>query len=95
MFRKKEEPKYTKEQLHRNIALTTAVVVIIEALFITLIIIQKRVNMIWAPIVVLALYLLTLFFDLGRLKDLEEENINSTLEDNTSIDEKETKEEEK
>ena len=95
MFRKKEEPKYTKEQLHRNIALTTAVVVIIEALFIILIIIQKRVNMIWAPIVVLALYLLTLFFDLGRLKDLEEENLNSTLEENTSIDEKETKEEEK
>ena len=94
MFRKKEEPKYTREQLHRNIALTTAIVVIIEALFITLIIIQKRVNMIWAPIVVLALYLLTLFFDLGRLKDLEEEK-NSTLEDNTSIDEKETKEEEK
>ena len=94
MFRRKEEVKYTKEQLHRNIALTTAVLIIIEALFITLIIVQKRFYMIWAPIVVVILYVVALLFDLGRLKDLEEEE-NEAIENNTSIVEKETKNEEK
>ena len=94
MFRRKEEVKYTKEQLHRNIALTTAVLIIIEALFITLIIVQKRFYMIWAPIVVVILYVVALLFDLGRLKDLEDEK-NEAIENNTSIVEKETNNEEK
>lgn len=94
MFRRKEEVKYTKEQLHRNIALTTSVVIIILAMLITLIIIQKRLYMIWSPFVVLIFYAVALFFDLGRLKDLEDEK-NEAIENNTSIVEKETNNEEK
>lgn len=94
MFRRKEEVKYTKEQLHRNIALTTAVVIIILAILITLIIIQKRLYMIWSPFVVLIFYAVALIFDLGRLKDLEDEK-NEAIENNTSIVEKETNNEEK
>ena len=45
--------------------------------------------MIWAPCAVILFYGVTLFFDLGRLKDLDEEE--TKIDDNDSIVSNETK----
>ena len=76
-----EKKALTKEKIHRNIALTTAVIVIIEAVLITLIIVRGTYYLLWAPFVFIIVYGFALFMDLGKLKDLKEEERNKENEE--------------
>jgi fatty acid desaturase len=76
-----EKKALTKEKIHRNIALTTAVIVIIEAILITLIIVRGTYYLLWAPFVFIIVYGFALFMDLGKLKDLKEEELNKENEE--------------
>lgn len=76
-----EKKALTKEKIHRNIALTTAVIVIIEAVLITLIIVRGAYYLLWTPFVFIIVYGFALFMDLGKLKDLKEEERNKENEE--------------
>lgn len=76
-----EKKALTKEKIHRNIALTTAVIVIIEAILITLIIVRGTYYLLWTPFVFIIVYGFALFMDLGKLKDLKEEELNKENEE--------------
>ena len=76
-----EKKALTKEKIHRNIALTTAVIVIIEAVLITLIIVRGTYYLLWAPFVFIIVYGFALFMDLGKLKDLKKEELNKENEE--------------
>jgi fatty acid desaturase len=76
-----EKKALTKEKIHRNIALTTALIVIIEAILITLIIVRGTYYLLWAPFVFIIVYGFALFMDLGKLKDLKEEELNKENEE--------------
>jgi fatty acid desaturase len=76
-----EKKALTKEKIHRNIALTTAVIVIIEAILITLIIVRGTYYLLWTPFVFVIVYGFALFMDLGKLKDLKEEELNKENEE--------------
>ena len=76
-----EKKALTKEKIHRNIALTTALIVIIEAVLITLIIVRGTYYLLWTPFVFIIIYGFALFMDLGKLKDLKEEELNKENEE--------------
>jgi fatty acid desaturase len=76
-----EKKALTKEKIHRNIALTTALIVIIEAILITLIIVRGTYYLLWTPFVFVIVYGFALFMDLGKLKDLKEEELNKENEE--------------
>lgn len=97
MFKEKK-PK-SKKEIHRNTILVGIVLGICEVLFIYLIIANNKPSLIWAPILILALFATEVFFDIGKIKDLEEENkkqesqMDEEKEDNNTIVENQTKNE--
>lgn len=69
----KERPKLSKEQIRRNIFLTTIVIGLIEVLLVTLIFVKQAYYLFWTPVIFIIVYAFALFMDLGKLKDLDEE----------------------
>lgn len=81
----KERPKLSKEQIRRNIFLTTIVIGLIEVLLVTLIFVKQAYYLFWTPVIFIIVYAFALFMDLGKLKDLEEEE--SSNRDENPIEE--------
>jgi ABC-type bacteriocin/lantibiotic exporter with double-glycine peptidase domain len=86
-MRRKERPQLTKDQIRRNIFLTTIVIVLIEVLLLTLIFVRKQYNLLWTPAIFVIVYFFALFMDFGKLKDLENQEENEEKnEENVSFE---------
>ena len=69
--------KLDEKKIKTNMFITTSVILVIEVLFVTLIILPKKPQMIWCPILFLGIYVFAMVMDYEKLKEVSNDSHNS------------------